>query len=211
MATVPSSPPVEITGAWEVRFQPNRAATERVTFEKLISWSAHGDPGVRHFSGTASYRTSFDWSPEKGSPADRPARVFLDLGRVAVIADVTLNGQPLRTLWKPPFRIEVTGALKPGANRLEVSVANLWVNRQIGDEQLPEDSERNADGTLKQWPQWLLDGKPSPAGRHTFTTWRLWKKDDAPLKSGLMGPVSLRLVQQVELREPAAATCVTDE
>jgi len=68
---------------------------------------------------------------------------------------------------------------------------NLWPNRLIGDEQLPEDSERNPDGTLKQWPQWVLDGKPSPSGRFTFTSWRLWKKNDALLESGLIGPVQL--------------------
>jgi hypothetical protein len=59
----------------------------------------------------------------------------------------------------------------------------------IGDESLPEDSERQADGTLKQWPKWLDEGKPSPTGRHTFTTWRLWKKGDQLAPSGLLGPV----------------------
>ena len=92
-------------------------------------------------------------------------------------------------LWKPPFRVEVTGAARAGENELEVQVVNLWPNRLIGDEQLPEDSERNPEGTLKRWPQWLAEGKPSPTGRYTFTTWRLWKKGDALLESGLLGPV----------------------
>ena len=64
----------------------------------------------------------------------------------------------------------------------------------------PEDSERNPDGTLKSWPQWLLDCKPSPTGRFSFTTWRLWKKKDALLKSGLIGPVKLQPVAQVMVR-----------
>ena len=62
----------------------------------------------------------------------------------------------------------------------------------IGDEQLPEDSDRNPDGTLKKWPEWLEQGKPSPTGRFTFTTWRLYKKGDPLVKSGLLGPVLLR-------------------
>ena len=83
--------------------------------------------------------------------------------------------------------MEVTEALKPGENALEVKVVNLWVNRMIGDEQLPEDSERNPNGTLKQWPQWLQEGKPSPTGRYTFTSWRLWQKDSPLLESGSAG------------------------
>jgi hypothetical protein len=62
----------------------------------------------------------------------------------------------------------------------------------IGDEQLPEDSSRNPNGTLKEWPQWLQEGQPSPTGRSTFTSWRLWKKDSALQESGLIGPVTLR-------------------
>ncbi len=72
----------------------------------------------------------------------------------------------------------------------------------IGDEQLPEDSERNPKGTLKAWPQWLQDGKPSPAGRHTFTTWRLWSKDSALQDSGLIGPVRLKYAARLTVPKP---------
>jgi hypothetical protein len=70
----------------------------------------------------------------------------------------------------------------------------------IGDEQLPEDSARNGDGTLKAWPQWVKQGKPSPTGRHTFTTWRLWKKDSPLVESGLLGPVTLQSAARVEVK-----------
>ncbi|MBN2579089.1 MAG: hypothetical protein JXB10_08870, partial [Pirellulales bacterium] len=76
-----------------------------------------------------------------------------------------------------------------------VKVVNLWINRMIGDEFLPEDSDRNPDGTLKSWPKWVLEGKSSPTGRYTFTTWRLWHKDDPLQPSGLLGPV--RIVPQL--------------
>ena len=99
-----------------------------------------------------------------------------DLGQVAVIAQVSLNGRDLGILWNSPFRVEATDALKPGENLLEVRVTNLLVNRLIGDEQLPEDSDRNPDGSLKSWPDWLTAGKPSPAGRRTFATYRVGKK-----------------------------------
>jgi hypothetical protein len=123
---------------------------------------------------------------------DENQRLYLDLGKVAVMAEVKLNGKCLGTLWKPPFVVDITGAAKAGANSLAVSVVNLWPNRLIGDEQLPGDSERNPDGTLKRWPQWLLEGKPSPTGRIAFTTWRLWKQNDTLQESGLLGPVTLR-------------------
>ncbi len=127
-------------------------------------------------------------------------RLYLDLGRVEVMAEVKVNGKRFPLLWKPPYRLDVTAAARAGRNTIEVAVVNLWPNRLIGDEQLPEDSERNPDGTLKRWPQWLLDGKPSPTGRYTFSMWRLWKKNDALLDSGLIGPVKLIPAQEFEIR-----------
>lgn len=191
-------PPVEIAGPWEVQFEPNRGAPERVTFDRLTSWSEQNDPGVKYFSGHATYRKTFSWKAENSQPSTLNAQLFLDLGRVEVIAEVRLNGKNLGLLWKPPFRVEVTDALKPGDNVLEMKIVNLWVNRQIGDEQLPEDSDRNPDGTLKSWPRWLQKDKPSPTGRHSFTSWRLWKKDSPLQESGLLGPV--RLISVAEKR-----------
>ncbi len=192
VASIPE--PVEITGPWELRFPPKAGAPERVTLDQLISWSQHSDAGVRYFSGTATYRKQFVVPPALIVPG---RRVYLDLGRVEVMASVKLNGKDLGILWKQPYCVEVTDALKAGANLVEVEVVNLWINRQIGDEQLPEDSERNPNGTLKQWPQWLEEGKPSPTGRYTFTSWRLWQKDSPLVESGLLGPVKLRVAQSV--------------
>ena len=95
--------------------------------------------------------------------------------------------------------------MKAGQNQLEVKVVNLWINRLIGDEQLPEDSDRNANGTLKEWPQWLKDGQPSPTGRITFTSWRLWHKNDPLVESGLLGPVTLTPAAVVTVNSQEAA------
>jgi hypothetical protein len=188
--------PIQINGPWTVRFAPGWGAPAEARFETLLSWSAHPDAGVRYFSGAATYAKNFTVRRELLA---QKMRLHLDLGRVEVMANVTLNGKALGLLWKAPFRVDITDAAKAGENRLEITVVNLWPNRLIGDEKLAEDSERNPDGTLKRWPDWLLQGKPSPTGRHTFTSWRLWKKDDPLLDSGLLGPVQLQPAQRVEL------------
>lgn len=188
---------LDITGPWEVSFTAQCGAPDKVTMEPLSSWSDSPDEGVRHFSGKATYLKSFEVPQDWMHPHQR---VYLDLGKIAVMAEVQLNGQPLGIFWKPPFRMEITAALKPGRNRLQVEVVNLWINRMIGDEDLPEDSDRDPNGSLKSWPSWLQDGRPSPTGRYTFTTWRLWKKGAPLQESGLLGPVRLIAAREVVLR-----------
>jgi hypothetical protein len=192
----PLPAPQEIAGPWEVQFAPGLGAPPTVRFDRLVSWTARPEPGVKYFSGAATYRSTFQL-PREFLALGR--RVVLDLGRVEVMAEAKLNGKDLGSLWKPPFRLDLTSAAVAGENQLEVRVVNLWPNRLVGDEQLPEDSERNPDGTLKAWPKWLLEGKPSPAGRVAFVTWRLWKKNDPLLESGLLGPVTVSVGEEVEL------------
>jgi hypothetical protein len=192
--------PQEITGPWELRFPANQGAPGRVTLDRLISWTEHSDPGVKYFSGAVKYSKTIECPRER---LGKSRRLYLDLGRVEVLARVRLNGTDLGLLWKPPYRVDITGAARPGRNALEIEVVNLWPNRMIGDEQLPEDSQRNPDGTLKQWPPWVLAGEHSPTGRYTFTSWRLWKKDSALLPSGLLGPVTLQSAERVTFQTRA--------
>lgn len=196
--------PCEIAGPWDVGFDPRWGGPAKTTFGTLVDWSKHSEEGIRYYSGTAIYHKTFaldrsianylsDMSHKKTQP-----RFYLDLGQVAVTADVQLNGHPLGVVWKQPYRLDITTALQSGQNQLEIKVANLWINRQIGDQQLPEDSDRNANGTLKRWPDWLQQGQPSPTGRLTFTSWRLWNKDDPLQPSGLIGPVMIHTALQYD-------------
>jgi len=194
--TVASVPPVEeISGSWNLSFPPNWGAPESATFDSLKSWTDSTDEGIKYFSGTATYSKEID-IPSADLGAGHS--LWLDLGRVKNLAEVSLNGKPLGILWKPPFRVDVTRAAQPGKNKLEVKITNLWPNRLIGDEQLPDDRQWNGK-RLREWPQWVLDGKPSPTGRYTFTTWHHWTKDDALLESGLIGPVRLVPVDDVPI------------
>jgi hypothetical protein len=120
---------------------------------------------------------------------------------VQVIAEVRLNGRNLGIVWKAPYAVDVTSAIRPGKNTLEVRVANLWVNRLIGDERFPDDSEwttstgsRAKGKGLVEVPGWVIEGAPRPEQRRkTFTAWR-WPHLTAEkqlLSSGLIGPVRL--------------------
>ena len=182
--------PLDVAGPWQVSFPPNLGAPPEVTLPELISLHKHSEPGVKYFSGTATYSKQLTLSP--GAPSGE-RRLYLDLGWVHALAQVRLNDKDLGLLWKPPFRIDITAAARRGDNKLEVLVTNQWVNRLIGDEQLPPDNEYGPDGAIKAIPKWFTEGKPKPpSARVTFATWKHFTKDTPLLISGLIGPVRLR-------------------
>ncbi|MCB2080476.1 MAG: glycoside hydrolase [Novosphingobium sp.] len=168
--TVPSSDPVPhstLEGAWQVAFQTGRGAPSSATLPRLAPLNENGEPGIKYFSGVATYSKAFtapkDWKP--GQP------LWLDLGEVGDLAEVWVNGNIAGTAWHAPYRVDIGKQAKRGKNRIEVKVANLWVNRMIGDAQ--------PDATKVTW----TGLQPYPA--------------DAPLRrSGLIGPVRLMVGRQ---------------
>ena len=153
-----------IDGSWDLHFASNLGAPEKTTLAHLTSWTENDDTGTKYYSGTATYRKTVDvpaiWL-KKGQ------HLLLDLGDVRELAEVAINGRSLGIAWHPPYKIDVTEAIKPGANTLEIKVTNLWVNRLIGDQQ-------------------------PGATKYTLTAAPTYKAD-APLRpSGLLGPVTLR-------------------
>lgn len=121
-----------LDGPWPVTFEPGRGAPAAATFDKLVSWPEVADPAIRYFSGAATYTKQIT-VPQ--SWLTRGRRVELDLGRVHELAAVTVNGRRLGTAWHAPYKVDLTGALRRGANRIEIRVINLWPNRLIGDKQ----------------------------------------------------------------------------
>jgi hypothetical protein len=153
-----------VGGAWDVSFQPDRGAPAKVTLDQLNSWTENPDQGVKYFSGTGTYSKTVQ------APADwfqSGAHLWLDLGSVKNLAEVSVNGKSLGIVWKTPFRVDVTGVLKPGPNTVEVKVTNLWVNRIVGDMQ------------------------PGATKKYTFTAMQFYRADSPLLPSGLLGPVQL--------------------
>jgi hypothetical protein len=179
----------DITGPWMLNFDPDWGTKDRVTLEALGSWSEQVDPLVKYYSGTAIYSKVFDVS--RSDRLTGQSRCCLDLGQVEVMARVTLNGKVCGITWKPPYRVDITEALNSGQNRLEIEVVNTWVNRMIGDEQLPLDAAWKDWETLVTWPDWFKQGDPSPTGRYTFTTARHYTKTSPLMPSGLLGPVRI--------------------
>ncbi|MBN1489995.1 MAG: hypothetical protein JXA69_08765 [Phycisphaerae bacterium] len=179
-----------IGGVWEVRFDPKWGGPDKaVRFETLTDWSRHSDPRIHYYSGTATYRNTFTLSAAEA--AGNAGRLWLDLGTVEVMGRVRVNGRECGVAWKPPYRVEITGAAKAGENVLEVDAVNLWINRMIGDEQLPEDAEWRDFETLAGWPEWFKAGQKRPSGRYTFTSAKHYTKDTPLVPSGLLGPVTL--------------------
>jgi hypothetical protein len=151
-----------VSGPWAVAFQEGRGAPSSIGLEALASLTEHDDPGVKFFSGVATYSTRFGL-PETHMPGDP---LMLDLGQVDNLAEVEVNGQPVGTVWHAPWRIDIGPAVTAGDNRLQIKVANLWVNRLIGDVQ-------------------------PGAEKVAFTTIPTYQAN-APLRpSGLIGPVRL--------------------
>ncbi|UWZ82481.1 glycosyl hydrolase [Occallatibacter riparius] len=152
-----------VEGPWQVAFQSGRGAPPSITMDTLTAWNESSDPGVKYFGGVGTYtktiQASADWF-SKGS------HLWLDLGDVKNLAEVSVNGKDLGVVWHAPYRIDVTSALKPGKNDVVITVVNAWVNRFIGDEQ-------------------------PGATKITFADVKPYRAKSPLLPSGLIGPVAV--------------------
>ena len=158
----------QIDGNWKLAFQKDRGAPSQISIDKLSSWTDNGDAGVKYFSGEGTYSKTID-APSAWFKKD--AALWLNLGDVKNLAEVIVNGKTLGIIWKKPFRVNVTGAMKPGYNLVVIKVVNLWVNRLIGDKQ------------------------PGNGKQYTYTTMPFYNATSPLLPSGLLGPVSISSIE----------------
>jgi hypothetical protein len=163
-----------VDGPWQVCFPPGWGAPVSRTFPQLVSWTQDSDEGVRHFSGVATYHKTFNVASEQ---LGAEKRLVLDLGRVRFVAEVYLNGRSLGILWKPPFKVDISDAIRPGANELVVEVANTWSNRLAGDAR-----SQGRDFCRTNIAKSL--------------TWTVPWKETPLLESGLLGPVQLTTLHE---------------
>ena len=133
-----------------------------------MSWTSRPEEGIKYYSGKATYRKTFNLDHKLVAGE----RVFLDLGKVQHVAEVRLNGEKLGTLWTAPWHVDITGALRASGNTLDVDVINLWVNRVVGDLNLPKEKRI--------------------AVTHDVFRFGMVRPTTPLLKSGLLGPVTLQ-------------------
>jgi hypothetical protein len=168
--TVPAKTEKEVatvSGAWKIDFQPGRGAPASITVDKLASWSESADTGVKYFSGAGTYNKTIQIKSEW---LKNGTHVWIDLGDVKNLAEVTVNGKSLGVVWHTPYRVDATIALKPGANEVAIKVTNAWVNRLIGDQQ------------------------PDVTTKITFADVKPYKAKSPLLPSGMLGPVRILTV-----------------
>lgn len=158
---------VEISTPWQVSFEPKMRGPEKpVVFDKLIDWTTRPEESIKYYSGTAVYRNTF-----RAPKTNDRERVYLDLGNLTAIAKVKINGIETGGVWTPPYKVDITKAIKSGENKLEISVVNNWMNRLIGDLKLPADQ------------------------RKTWVSLNPYNANSPLQPSGLFGPVVLKTVK----------------
>ena len=152
----------ELAGPWTISFQEGRGGpAEPLTTDSLFDCTTSEDPHVKFFSGTATYKTTFKMKKLPETP------LYIDLGKVMVMARVRINGQEVGGVWTSPYRLNISQAVRKGLNELEIEVGNCWRNRLIGEKKLPENE------------------------RFTFQTSSYLNENSELQSSGLMGPVQI--------------------
>jgi hypothetical protein len=158
---------LELSGGWEVSFDPKWGGPAKAEFNELDDWSQRPEDGIKFYSGKATYRKSFDL-PKLIISQSKKSPVYLDLGVVKDIAEVRLNGKSLGVVWCSPWRVDIGNAIKETGNTLEIDVINQWPNRLIGDSRLPADKQFTKSNSTRLKP------------------------NDALVPSGLLGPVTVQ-------------------
>ena len=195
-----SNSKIELNKGWKVTFHYKDANDVTLASDTLFDWTSSSNADIRYFSGTATYTNSFTIKNIKNN-----SRFIVSLGEVKNLASIMVNGKSFPILWKAPFLLDVTSAIRKGKNAISIDVTNLWPNRMIGDEQEPDDIEWSepltytfAPGSptagryMAKLPEWLSNGTPRPSkGRKTVGCFKFFTKDSPLLPSGLLGPVEI--------------------
>lgn len=183
---------IDLSTGWTVTFDPKMGGLQGdVAFERLTSWSDNAAPDVKYYSGTARYKKDIDIP---ATMIDKVSR--LEFGRIFDLGRVVVNGVDCGTLWTPPYAADISAAVRPGCNTIEVEVTNGWTNRLIGDERYPAQGDfthhnQKFKGVgLDSLPDWWASGAPRPASQRVgFATWRVFKKDSPLLPAGITGEI----------------------
>lgn len=182
-----------IKAPWKLEFEDVRQVKEPVEFDVLIPLNENRSPEIKYYSGTTIYNNSFEINE---NPNGKKVNVLFD--EIYDIAEVFINGSSAGILWTRPYALDITRFIRKGNNEITVKVANTWINRIVGDEQLEPDMKYEMDGgkftsgRLAAFPEWLYSGMPSDRERMTFYTWKHYDKNSPLVPSGLCGEVKIK-------------------
>ncbi|MCU0470166.1 MAG: glycoside hydrolase [Arcicella sp.] len=157
---------ITVKSPWKITFGEITKPVATATFDKLQSWSENSMPDIKYFSGTATYDNQLTISA-----LEKNVKYVLDLGDVKNIAEVIINGKNVGTVWKKPFKVDISEAIKKGENTIQIKVTNLWVNRLIGD------------------------ARPETKQKTTFVTMPFYRGEEPLLPSGMIGEVKVLSVK----------------
>jgi hypothetical protein len=193
--------PSLLKNPWKITFS-KESVIDALNVTPLFDWTSSSNFDIKHYSGTAIYRTNF--SLKKNQIKD-DEKLILDLGEVNIAAKIILNGKKVATLWIAPFKVDISKFVKPGNNDLEIEVTNTWTNRLIGDEHYERTdgySIDSQDNGIPRMPKWYTDNLPMPAGkRTTFSAYPFYNKNDDLMPSGLVGPVSIHTIRKIAVKK----------
>ena len=173
----------ELSSPWTLSFPENWGAPDSVKMTKLISWTDHTDDGIKYFSGTATYKNSFDISRES---LLKDSIIKINLGEVLDVARIFINGKSAGVVWTPPFSLNIKEYLKPGRNTVEIQITNMWINRLTGDMN-SSDGKKYCQTNI---PYGRKDRFPNENGDEKFHV----------QKAGMMGPVRIEEIQTALIR-----------
>ena len=172
-ATVPT--PIDLSTGWQVSFGQNGRP---VQMEHLRSWTE--DEATRYFSGQATYEKEvnvpenmlqnglavrLDFGPGQPVP-EQPIKAGMQTwfdAPVREAAVVYVNDRRAGAVWCPPYSLDVTSLLRPGANRIRIVVANLALNYMAG-RRLPDYRLLNLRYGERFQAQDMDKVQPIPAG-----------------------------------------------
>lgn len=192
---------LSVSGAWQVAFNEFYGHDKTYHFNQLTDWKLHPEQAIQNYSGTAIYRKTIQ-VPSRFIEDD--LRLTLDLGQVSIAASVTINDKFVGTTWIQPHQLDISKYLQAGENKLEIKVANLWVNRLLADAKLPDTSGFKIarwQNPVTPMPKWYTDNRPAPKSeRVTFVTQQFLNGNEPRESSGLIGPVSIQVKQELPFR-----------
>lgn len=179
---------INFNNGWQIVLSGKSDSKKEFSTKSLKSLHLYTDKDIKYFSGTANYTSHINITKEQLA---QDKRLILDLGNVAFFAEVFINGVQIPTLWKAPYISDITQLVKEGKNEIKINVTNLWTNRLVGDELLPEENKYDKWGEIEKLPDWYIKNQPYKGKRNTFVTWKQYDKEGPLTEAGLIGPVRI--------------------